>query len=102
MGIEFAAPSRVTEIPATKLANSIASLKFLLFDKATLKAPLKASPAPVVSTTGTESFFEGIKNSSSLFLKNHPFSPRVIKIFFIPLSRNTLAADWQSFSLSID
>jgi len=67
VGIEFAAPSRVTEIPATKLANSIASLKFLLFDIATLKAPLKASPAPVVSTTGTESFLQELRTHLHYF-----------------------------------
>ena len=52
--MEFAAPSLVVEIPATLLENSNASTIFNDLVNATLKAPLKASPAPVVSFT---SFF---------------------------------------------
>ena len=39
------------EIAATLFENSRASLIFNLLDKAYAKAPLKASPAPVVSIT---------------------------------------------------
>ena len=39
------------DIPATLLAKINASLNFKSFAKPTAKAPLNASPAPVVSTT---------------------------------------------------
>ena len=39
------------EIAATLLANIIESLTLLLLAKADAKAPLKTSPAPVVSMT---------------------------------------------------
>ena len=52
-GIELAAPSLVVEIPATLLENSNASTIFNDLANATLKAPLNASPAPVVSFTSS-------------------------------------------------
>ena len=51
-GIDEAAPNLVVEIPATLFANDKASFISRSFAKPTAKAPLNASPAPVVSITG--------------------------------------------------
>ena len=51
MGIEFAVPILVVDIPAKQLANLIASTIGLPSHKAVANAPLNASPAPDVSTT---------------------------------------------------
>ena len=52
-GAEACAPNLVTEIAAALLANRIASFISFECDNATAKAPLKISPAAVVSTAFT-------------------------------------------------
>ena len=51
--MEAAAPNFVVEIPAILFAKFNASLIFKFFAKPTVKAPLNASPAPVVSVSYT-------------------------------------------------
>ena len=52
------APSLVVDIPATLFANSKQSLIGFSFNKLKAKPPLKASPAPVVSTAFTALAFK--------------------------------------------
>ena len=51
VGIELDAPGLIVDMAATLFAKTIASLFDKFFDKAKANAPLKASPAPVVSIT---------------------------------------------------
>ena len=51
-GIDGAVPARVTEMPATAQPKRTASAGLAPRASAAAKPPLKASPAPVVSTTG--------------------------------------------------
>ena len=91
-GIEFAVPILVVDKPAVALANFRASLIFWPSVSAAAKPALKASPAPVVSTTGFERLATGKENFSSLLAKKAPFSPRVITTFLIPVSYTHLRA----------
>ncbi|GIS77343.1 MAG: hypothetical protein CM1200mP13_07020 [Candidatus Pelagibacterales bacterium] len=59
----------MVEIPATLFAKVSASLIFKSFDKANANAPLNASPAPVVSITGSLNLKAFIKKFSFLFAK---------------------------------
>ena len=88
-------------MPANVLAKTRASLISLFSHRAAANAPLKASPAPEVSTTLPSKFKAGTKNFSSLFSKYTPFSPRVITTFFIPRSNKSLDESLASFSLLI-
>ena len=67
--MEAAAPNFVVEIPAILFAKFNASLIFRFFAKPTVKAPLNASPAPVVSRTGCFNLKASMKKFSSLFAK---------------------------------
>ena len=100
LGIEFAAPAFVVEIAATLFENSRASLIFNLFDKAYANAPLKASPAPVVSITLSFKLWTSIKKLSSEFAKYRPFGPNVMIIFFTPFSKKVFADSSISVLLS--
>ena len=51
--MDAAAPNFVVEIPAILFAKIRASLTSKLLAKLTGRAPLNASPAPVVSRTGS-------------------------------------------------
>ena len=52
LGIEGAVPGRVTEMPATAQPKRTAANGAMPLASAAARPPLKASPAPVVSTTG--------------------------------------------------
>ena len=90
--MELAVPILVVDKPAVALANIRESLIFCPSVNAAAKPALKASPAPVVSTTGFERLAIGRENFYSLLAKNAPFSPRVMTTFLIPLSNNCDAA----------
>ena len=67
--MDAAAPNFVVEIPAILFAKVSASFIFKLFAKPTERAPLNASPAPVVSRTGCFKLKAFMKKFSSLFAK---------------------------------
>src|SRR5690606_5907034 len=54
-GMEGAVPGRVTEMPATAQPKRTAARGSMPRARAEARPPLKASPAPVVSTTGPAS-----------------------------------------------
>ena len=56
-------------MPATLFAKLSASFISNVFDKAPARAPLNASPAPVVSITGFFSLYASRKKFSLLFAK---------------------------------
>ena len=87
VGIEFAVPILVVDIPAKQLANLIASTIGLPSHKAVASAPLNASPAPDVSTTWFVKSNGGSKCLSFWLKKYAPFSPNVIKTFLTPRSK---------------
>ena len=59
--MEFAVPILVVEIPAYVLAKISVSLMLFSSQRAVANAPLKASPAPVVSITLSPRVSEGTK-----------------------------------------
>ena len=59
----------MVEIAATLFAKVSTSLICKSFDNPTANAPLKASPAPVVSSTGSLSLNASTKKFSFLFAK---------------------------------
>src|SRR5258705_12230964 len=70
--MEGAVPGRVTEIPATTQANCVASIKSIPSASAVARPPLKASPAPVVSTIGPASTAGVWRGKGGGFVKGAP------------------------------
>ena len=90
-GIDGAVPGRVTEIPATAHPKRVASSGFRPFAIAAAKPPLKASPAPAVSTTGPAEN-AGTSVDWPTEWSRAPCSPSVMSAVFTPLARNTSPA----------
>ena len=67
--MDAAAPNFVVEIPAILFAKFKASLISKLFAKPIVRAPLNASPAPVVSRTGSFNLKASKKKFCSLLAK---------------------------------
>jgi hypothetical protein len=90
-GMEGAVPGRVTEMPATTQANLVASVISMPSAKAVARPPLKASPAPVVSTAGPATT-AGMCWVKVLFLIKAPWTPRVRITLRTPRLRRDAAA----------
>ena len=75
LGMDGAVPGLVTEMPATAQAKRTASSGDNPRAKAAAKPPLKASPAPVVSTTGP-ALTAGTCSDCPLVWSKAPFSPK--------------------------
>ena len=91
VGIDGAVPGRVTEIPAVAHPNRTASTISMPSESATAKPPLKASPAPVVSTT-LPAFTASTCAFTRAFLTNAPCAPSVMTAVRTPRARKASAA----------
>ena len=94
-----AVPGRVTEMPATAQPKRAAASGVSPRASAAAKPPLKASPAPAVSTTGP-ALKAGRCSEVVLPCSSTPFSPSVISAVPTPLRRNTSAARRASSGLA--
>src|SRR5262249_57754262 len=77
VGIDGAVPARVTDMPATAQPKRAASDGLDPRASAAARPPLKASPAPVVSTTGP-ALKAGISVDCVLLWRRAPASPSVM------------------------
>ena len=84
-------PGRVTEMPATAQPKRVAWTMSRPSARATAKPPLKASPAPVVSTTGPAST-AGTWARVAAVLRKAPCAPRVMTALRTPRARKASAA----------
>ena len=91
VGIDGAVPGRVTEIPATAQPNRTAAAGSIPRASPVAKPPLKASPAPVVSTTGPATT-AGTSSERPCPCSSAPFAPSVITTVPTPRSRSRSAA----------